>query len=301
VFFAVVALGYVRRYSLPLIPAIGIYACFLGLVLLLLAPGFFALRGVKAAIGLLFVPYLIYAATNGDLRLLALGKLVLLTCVPIAIFLLFPVQQLERFTWQDAIAWLWLVLPVILRWETGIWTKPVNLDFMARLFTLGVGVWCWVVFRGGIGYRFSVSLSALRQLLNHFALFAMIAVPLGLLLHLSGWYPRWQGLWKFCVDYVTIFMFIAWLEEFFFRQVLQNLMTRTLGSPRRAQMFASIAFGLSHILLAPAPNWRYVILASIAGWFYGSLFAASGTLMAPAMMHALVDTVWRTWFGRGAP
>ncbi|MEO8126145.1 MAG: CPBP family intramembrane glutamic endopeptidase, partial [Bryobacteraceae bacterium] len=301
VFFAVVALGYVRRYSLPLVPALGIYFCFLGLVLLLLAAGFFSLRGAKAAIGLLFLPYLTYAAANGDFRLQALGKLVLLASVPIGIFLLFPVRQRNRLTWQDAIAWTWLMVPVVLRWETGIWTKPVNLDFMARLFTLGVAVWSWLVLRGtpGAGYRFSFTLSDMREGLKHFLLFAVIAVPLGLLLHLSGWNPRWQGFWKFCVDYVTIFLFIAWLEEFFFRGILQNLLQQTLQYKVLAQTVASIAFGLSHILLAPAPNWRYVILASIAGWFYGGLFAATGTLMAPAMMHALVDTVWRTWFGRG--
>ena len=103
------------------------------------------------------------------------------------------------------------------------------------------------------------------------------------------------------IKVITIFVFIAWLEEFFFRGIFQNLLARTLGSRRRAQAFASVAFGISHILLAPAPNWRYAIVASIAGWFYGCVFVETGTLMAPAMLHALVDTVWRTWFGRGGP
>ncbi len=298
-FFGAVALGYVRRYSIPIPAATGIYTCFLGLFVLLLVPGFFAVRRAWA-VGLLFCPYLIYAAANNDFHWMAFTKLALLAAVPMAVFIAFPVQEPDRFMWQDALAWLWLTIPVILRWETGIWTKPVNLDFMARLFTLGVAVWCWLALRRtpGTGYRFSISLFGLRETIKHFALFALIAVPLGSLLHLSVWSPRWQGVWKFCVDYITIFLFIALLEEFFFRGILQNLMTRTLGSHRRARLFASLAFGLSHILLAPAPNWRYVIVASIAGWFYGSVFAASGTLMAPAMMHALVDAVWRTWFGR---
>jgi membrane protease YdiL (CAAX protease family) len=300
-FFAVVALGYVQRYSIPIAAAIGIYTCFLGLFLLLLVPGFFEIRGARArAIGLLFCPYLIYAATNNDFHWMAFGKLAMLASVPIAVFVFFPVKEPDRFTLQDAAAWLWLMMPVILRLETGIWTKPVNLDFMARLFTLGVAVWCWVILRRtlGTGYRFSISVFGLRQVTKHFALFALIALPLGSLLHLSVWNPQWQGVWKFCVDYITIFVFIAWLEEVFFRGILQNLLTRTLGSRIRAQVFASLAFGISHILLAPAPNWRYAIVASIAGWFYGGLFAATGTLMAPAIMHALVDTVWRTWLGR---
>ncbi len=292
-------MGYVRRYSIPIAAAIGIYTCFLSLFLLLLVPGFFKIRGART-IGVLFYPYLIYAATNNDFKWMAFGKLLLLAVVPIAVFFFFPVNRPDGFQWQDCVAWLWLMMPVILRWQTGIWTKPVNLDFMARLYTLALAVWCWLVLRhtSGTGYRFSISLLHLRATIKHFLLFALIAVPLGFVLHLSIWSPRWQGLWKFCVDYITIFLFIALLEEFFFRSILQNLMARTLESPKRAQVFASLAFGFSHILLAPAPNWRYVIVASIAGWFYGSVFAASGTLLAPAMMHAMVDTVWRTWFGR---
>src|SRR5262249_9681010 len=29
------------------------------------------------------------------------------------------------------------------------------------------------------------------------------------------------------------------------------------------------SLGLSHIQHAPVPNWRYVAMASVAGWFYG--------------------------------
>jgi membrane protease YdiL (CAAX protease family) len=53
-----------------------------------------------------------------------------------------------------------------------------------------------------------------------------------------------------------------------------------------------------HILHAPFPNWRYVALATVAGWFYGSAFVASGNLLAPALTHAAVDTLWRTFFTR---
>jgi membrane protease YdiL (CAAX protease family) len=302
-FFAAVAYGYTRRYSISIASALGIYTCFLSLLILLLIPGFLRIQWPRPiAMGLFLCPYLMYALTNNDFRWPALIKLALLVVVPVTVFALFPVKEPGRFTWQDSVAWVWLTAPVILRLETGIWTRPVNLDFMARLFTIGVAAWCWVVFRRtpGIGYRFTVSLAGSRVMMKNFVLFSIIALPLGWLLRLAAWNPRWHGIWSFFVDYVTIFLFIAWLEELFFRGILQNLLTQTLGSAMRAQLFASVAFGLSHILLAPAPNWRYVIVASIAGWFYGGVFRATGTLMAPAIMHALVDTVWRTWFGRGA-
>jgi membrane protease YdiL (CAAX protease family) len=302
IFFAAVAYGYVLRYRIPIVSAIGIYACFFTLLILLLIPAFFPhVRMKPAVMGIFLCPYLLYAAATNDFRWLALGKLLALLAIPVAVFALFPVKELDRFTWQDAVAWLWLTLPIVLRQETGIWTKPVNLDFMARLFTIGVAAWCWIFLRGalGTGYCFTISPAGLRVAVKNFVLFSIIAIPLGFLFHLAAWNPRWRGFWSFCVDYITIFLFIAWLEEFFFRGILQNLLTKNLKSPIPAQLLASVAFGLSHILLAPAPNWRYVILASIAGWFYGSAFRESGTLMPAAMMHAFVDTVWRTWFARG--
>lgn len=310
-FFGVVAAGYVGRYSVPLPSAAGIYVCFLAYFILALIPGFPAVRrsianlvGSKRRklllIGFFVGPYLAYAAGTGDFHWVALGKLVLLDVVPVSIYVLIPVRDPDRLTGQDLLAWLWLMMPVILRLESGIWTRPVNLDFMARLFTIGVASWCWVILRPvpGIGYGFTVSVLVLRASLVNFIEFAIVALPLGWLLGLATWHPRWRGLWNFCVDYVTIFIFVAWLEELFFRGVTQTLFQKISASPIRAQLGASAAFGMSHILLAPAPNWRYATLASVAGWFYGSAFRTGGSLMAPAMMHALVDTVWRTWFGR---
>jgi len=97
------------------------------------------------------------------------------------------------------------------------------------------------------------------------------------------------------LSYLEIFLFVALLEELFFRGFLQTLLTGSLRSEWKAQSIASCLFGLFHILHAPFPNWRYVALASVAGWFYGSAFRQGGNLMASSLMHAMVDTVWRTW------
>ncbi len=102
----------------------------------------------------------------------------------------------------------------------------------------------------------------------------------------------------FCFDYVSIFLFIALLEELFFRGFLQTLVSRNFGSATKGQIVISVVFGLFHILHAPFPNWRYVLLASAAGWFYGSAFRQGGNLMASAITHAMVDTVWRTLFSK---
>jgi membrane protease YdiL (CAAX protease family) len=178
---------------------------------------------------------------------------------------------------------------------------PKNLDFMARLFMIVVCAWLWVFVRPvpQLGYRFTFSWRALRAALMNFLLFAAIAIPLSLGLRFSRWNPEWPGIGRFCLEYVEIFVFIGWLEELLFRGFLQTLLSERIKSERWGQGVTSCIFGLSHILHAPVPNWRYVLLASIAGWFYGRAFRQGGWLTASAMTHALVDTVWRTFFWRG--
>jgi membrane protease YdiL (CAAX protease family) len=175
---------------------------------------------------------------------------------------------------------------------------PVNLDFMTRLYVLGVGAWAFVVFREleDTGYEFQYSWRALREAFVNFAAFSVIALPVGLALRFIAWNPDWRGPGQFAFDLLTIFLFIALPEELFFRGALQNLLEQTWASRYRAQAVAAVLFGFSHILHAPVPNWRYVLLASIAGWFYGSAWRGTRSLMASATTHALVDAMWRTWF-----
>ena len=88
-------------------------------------------------------------------------------------------------------------------------------------------------------------------------------------------------------------------EEFLFRGILQNFLTRSLPGERRelyGLLIASLIFGAAHLHHAPVPNWRYAVLASLAGVFYGNAYRALGRLSASALTHALVDTAWHFWF-----
>jgi membrane protease YdiL (CAAX protease family) len=39
-------------------------------------------------------------------------------------------------------------------------------------------------------------------------------------------------------------------------------------------------------------NWRYVLVAAVAGIFYGRAWRADRRVGASAITHATVDTVW---------
>ena len=117
-------------------------------------------------------------------------------------------------------------------------------------------------------------------------------------MHFIAWNPQHVSFASFATSFIEIFLFIALLEELFFRGFLQTLISNSLANPRLGQALVSCLFGLFHILHAPFPNWRYVLLASVAGWFYGSAFAKTGSLLASALTHAMVDTLWRMFLSK---
>ena len=89
---------------------------------------------------------------------------------------------------------------------------------------------------------------------------------------------------------------VALAEEFAFRGITQNLLTASLRKPFVAQLVASVLFGLVHLPTGTFPNWRYALVAAVAGWFYGRAYA-EGRSIAPAMVaHTLVVVSWRLGF-----
>jgi len=96
--------------------------------------------------------------------------------------------------------------------------------------------------------------------------------------------------------WVGIFFFTAVPEELFFRAWVQNLLERRVG--RRAALgIASVVFGLSHFNKRSAHfNWRYVLLATIAGIFYGRAWREQRRVPASAITHTCVDWIWSMWF-----
>jgi hypothetical protein len=140
--------------------------------------------------------------------------------------------------------------------------------------------------------------------LREFAFYAPIVLSLGFVLG----FIHWQGLMakpqQFPLDWVFTFIFVALPEELFFRGLVQNLLERHIGRVR-ALALASVLFGLSHFnKTAGVPhgaagalfNWRYVILATIAGVFYGRAWRARKRLFASSITHTTVDTVWSIWW-----
>jgi membrane protease YdiL (CAAX protease family) len=190
-----------------------------------------------------------------------------------------------------AIVWL----PVEFRWMYRLFPFPPQLTHtLTILLALSTGVAAFVVMRRleGVGYAIEWARGFGWIVLGHFLLFAAIAVPLGIAIGFIAYDPSVARVRSLPVAVIGITFFTAWPEEFLFRGILQNLFSRTLKSQWIGLVVASVVFGFSHILHAPFPNWKYVILATIAGLFYGHAWTKSGSLLPGALVHALVDISW---------
>ena len=88
-----------------------------------------------------------------------------------------------------------------------------------------------------------------------------------------------------------IFAATALPEEILFRSMIQNLLGLRFGQGTRTLIASSIIFGAAHLDNGPQalPNWRYMILATIAGYGYGKVFERSSTVLASTLFHAMVD------------
>jgi CAAX protease family protein len=89
----------------------------------------------------------------------------------------------------------------------------------------------------------------------------------------------------------VIFVGTALPEEILFRSLIQNLLMLRFGSGVRTLLAASFIFGCAHLDNGPQalPNWRYMILATIAGIAYGWVFQRASTVFSSAALHMLVD------------
>lgn len=198
--------------------------------------------------------------------------------------------------WRD-----WLVLAILgvsvdLHLFDRAW--PVaGLTAMPKLLFVDAGLYGYLVVRpvAGIGFDFRPRVSDLRIGLREFVLFAPIAMALGFALGFLHLHPTYGSAAAFGAGWLLTLIFVAMPEELFFRGLMLNLLERRVG-PRRALAITSLLFGLAHFNKRAAYfNWRYVILAAIAGVFYGRAWMANRRLLASSITHATVDTVWSIW------
>jgi uncharacterized protein len=202
----------------------------------------------------------------------------------------------QRGNWRDALILLALGLAVDLRWFEAAW--PPGLRALNELLLVDVGLYGFLAVRqlSGTGYDFHLRWSDWKTGLRELVFFAPPVLVLGVALGFIHPHANRPGVGGAALRWAGIFFFTAVPEELFFRAWAQNLLERRLG--RRAALgIASLLFGLSHFNKRSAHfNWRYVLLATIAGIFYGRAWREHRRVAASTITHASVDWLWGLWF-----
>jgi membrane protease YdiL (CAAX protease family) len=87
-------------------------------------------------------------------------------------------------------------------------------------------------------------------------------------------------------------------EEILFRSLIQNWLMQRYGFTTRMLLVSGFIFGCAHLDNGPQPlpNWRYMILATIAGIAYGKAFQKSSSVFSSVTCHALVDATKHVFF-----
>ena len=159
-----------------------------------------------------------------------------------------------------------------------------------------LGLSIFLLFRRLPGMKYNLPRSG-RDLVNLLVGFAACAPVLIVLGRLVGFLPpfHWteQSPARIGSQYAIILAATALPEEILFRALIQNAIVQKLGRSIGTLLLAAFIFGCAHLNngAGPLPNWRYMILATIAGVAYGKVFETSSSIFASAGLHALVDLV----------
>jgi len=210
----------------------------------------------------------------------------------------------QRPSALDFVTILFLWLPVEL--TVGRDLIPVPIRGLVHQAVYGIAVTLaltlFLLFRGlgGMKYRWPNGLRDFLYPLIGFAAVAPVLMLLGLALKFIEPFHTGANVtaaWL-AARYVLILAGVALPEEILFRALIQNWLFQRLGETNRTLLVASLIFGAAHLNNAPGPlpNWRYMILATIAGFAYGKVFQKGSSVFASAFLHALVNTVRHGFF-----
>ena len=291
--------------GIPLAATLAAFSFYFGVMLLFAARGFpeilslgFGSRGAYLLGAAAFLAYVIYAVGTSSVSLPRVGAALAFVLIPLALSA--TAKGSAAGCWQDYVilAGLW----VGVKFSPSHWLWPYPGGELAYVLTvllcLTVALAVFVLIRrvSGIGYSIRWGPRWSFYIVASFAAFAAIAIPLATGMRFIHFAPQWAAWKTWPIVLLAILLFTAWPEEFLFRGLLQNMVSRSTKSDLAGWWTASVLFGFAHITNLGFPNWRYVILASIAGLFYGWTWRKSGSIFASAIVHALVDATWHFFF-----
>ncbi len=307
VLLGLAAVIYARMKSIPAWIAVPVAAAFLIEFPFYLLPGFEAPRrrlaetGKNNAAAILtltaVLPWLVYSIPTGGFRAEAFGLLTAIAAVVSFWYAVLPPSPLTdaAFLVVPASAVLSGVFNFI--YPSPIPRAPLTVLGMAMLVrTAALAV---LVLRNSVRveYRFIPNAREWRIGAAFFVLELPFVAAAYWALHLEEWRPHPYNILLAAGTFAGILWFTSLSEEFFFRGLLQQWLGDWTRKPLAALLIASVLFGSAHLgFNHKFPNWRFSMVAAIAGLFYGLAWQRAKSIQASMVTHALTVTLWRVFF-----
>lgn len=240
------------------------------------------------------LPYLLVTgrSVHGDWLALYLGLPILIAA------LLWSARRADpqqRGNWRDFAILILLGLAVDLRWFEPAW--PAQFRVINKLILLDAGLYGFLAIRQleNVGFDLRIRLQDLWTGLRELIFYSPIVVPLGLWLGFLHFRSHIPQLGTAVGTWLVTFFAIAVPEEIYFRGWIQNLLERRIGR-QLSLIITAVMFGLAHFnRKSTVFNWRYVLLAAIAGIFYGRAWQQNHRVAPSAITHSCVDAIWSLW------
>ena len=233
-------------------------------------------------------------AFSGPLALLLLGY----TAAPVACAWMEGAGLIPRPAALDFVAILMLWLPLEFAAGARLVPRPAQafLHSVAYGIAILLGLVLFTGFRSfpGMKYNLPRRWSDFGLPVAAFALTAPVLMLVGIAIGFIPM-PHWPAGaatgGRLAGAFGVILVGTALPEEILFRSLIQNLIQLRFGATWRTLLAASLIFGSAHLDNGPQllPNWRYMILATIAGVAYGMVFQRSSTVLSSAALHSMVD------------
>lgn len=216
------------------------------------------------------------------------------------------VKDSKKLSWVDFLVVLMIWLPIELSFSTGIlkYYFGESWHILAYGSAITLALFLFLTFR---------CLDGMKLVLPHsnkdifwpvagFAVSVIVLIPLGLMTGFLGDFKgllilkSTAGLLTVGGQFFRILAGVALPEEILFRSLIQNWMMQKFGASNFVLFCSAVIFGASHLNNGGWPNWRYALIATVAGCIYGKVFQKSNSVFSSAALHAAVNTVRHMFF-----
>jgi membrane protease YdiL (CAAX protease family) len=307
---AVAAYFYAQDRGIPWATALAVLPAFLLEVSLYFTMGVERLRlrleklppsGVAVALVIAAVaPYSLASLALWNFSWHSLGMIAALAVVAAFWYVVFPHQTAVDILFLIFIAAVWLARAIPPLYASPLAALPLGLLGQLMWFRTGLFAILSVRRMKNIGFGFWPAAREWKIGALYFAGLAPVAAALGWAIHFARPHLHYSGWERTTLIGLATFFGILWVvalgEEFFFRGLLQQWIAGWLHSDWAGLLLASLLFGSVHLSYRTFPNWRFAVLAGVAGVFYGMAYRQARSIRASMVTHALTVTAWRLFF-----